>query len=288
MARMALTGFGDEISNDFVQQLTFMKALGINAIELRNVDGTNIIELDDAQIERVKRLLGEYGMRVSAIGSPIGKTGIDEDFAASFDAFKRTVEIAQKLGAGYIRMFSYYIPQGKRSEGYTAAVLERLGKLKACCAGSGVVMLHENEGGIFGESPENCKLLADELCDDTFALIFDPSNFVQHGHDAWNAWLLLRDKVKYMHIKDSVALSDAERASKTNPHRVAGTGECRIADIIADLKARGYSGYLSIEPHLFRSAHVSGTRFGKWAAAALALQGILDTQSIEWEEEQNG
>lgn len=278
-----LSGFGDEIHVSLEKQLAFMDALGIHAIEVRGVDGVNVSALTDEQAHAARATLDRYGFEVSALGSPIGKTDIKDDFSKALDAFKRTVDIAHLLKAPAIRLFSFYVPR-EDSDAWGDESIRRLAAFKEAAKGSGVMLLHENEGGIYGETPDHCLRLAKELCNDDFALIFDPSNFVQHGWDVMQAWEQLKPYVRYMHIKDSVKLPADADPHKDNPHRVAGTGEAHILDILKDLQASGYDGCLSIEPHLTTSTFVSGTKPGKWASAALALQTLLDRIGYQWQE----
>lgn len=73
-------------------------------------------------------------------------------------------------------------------------------------------------------------------------LVFDPANFVQIGADAWEAFELLRPHVQYVHIKDAL------RGSGMNVP--CGEGDGQIRRILAALKADGYDGFLTLEPHL--------------------------------------
>ena len=284
MSKVRLTGFGDEIAASLEDQLSFMEKLGIRALEARGVNGVNVSSLTEEQALEARKTLDAHGFEVSALGSPIGKSDIKEDFGKALDAFRHTLDVARILRAPAIRLFSFYVPDAAGDE-FGDESLGRLARFKEAAAGSGVTLLHENESGIFGETPEHCLRIARELCGDGFALIFDPSNFVQRGWDVMEAWRMLKPYVRYMHIKDSIRLPEGTDAHAVNPHRVSGTGEAHLRDILADLKSEGYEGYLSLEPHLTNSTFVSGTKAGKWAAAALALQTLLDETGINWQEE---
>ncbi|MDO4385854.1 MAG: sugar phosphate isomerase/epimerase family protein [Clostridia bacterium] len=283
MSKVLLTGFGDEIDASLEKQLAFMSALGIHSIEARGVNGTNISSLTDCQVAEAKKTLNDYGFTVSALGSPIGKSDIREEFSKTLDAFQCTLDIAVKLNATGIRLFSFYVPN-VTDDAYKDECIARLSRFKEAASDSDVILLLENETGLFGETPQHGLAIAKALCDEQFKLIFDPSNYVQRGWDVMQAWQLLRPYVGYMHIKDSVKLAEGTDAHSVNPHRVAGTGEAHVREILKDLKEENYQGYLSIEPHLTNSAYVSGTKPGKWAAAALALQTLLDEIGMDWQE----
>ena len=80
MAEFTLTGFADEISADFDEQLAGLRSLGMSHIELRGLDGVNISDLTNEQAREYRRKLDDAGISVSALGSPIGKINILEDF----------------------------------------------------------------------------------------------------------------------------------------------------------------------------------------------------------------
>ena len=59
--------------------------------------------LDEA---REVKQLDEREFRLSAIGSPIGKILITDDFEPHLEKFRHTLKIAEIMEAKYIRMFS--------------------------------------------------------------------------------------------------------------------------------------------------------------------------------------
>src|SRR5437763_136720 len=92
-----LSAFGDEISPDLDEQLTVMEQEGVPALEFRGAWGKNILDLSDDEVRDAKRLLDERGMHLSAIGSPIGKVGITDDFGAHLERFRRSLAVAEML-----------------------------------------------------------------------------------------------------------------------------------------------------------------------------------------------
>ena len=75
-----LSGFSDEISPDLQEQCALVRKLGMGFVELRSAWGTNVLDLDADQLARAKEILDAHGLRVSSIGSPIGKIFVDEPF----------------------------------------------------------------------------------------------------------------------------------------------------------------------------------------------------------------
>ena len=77
MKELKISAFSDEYSDSLVEQCKALNTFGIEYMEIRGVDGKNISTLDNNQIKEAKRILSEHGIKVSAIGSPIGKIKLE-------------------------------------------------------------------------------------------------------------------------------------------------------------------------------------------------------------------
>ncbi len=102
-------------SPEFERQIAALHRKHIPVMEIRGMDGKGILDLTDEEIDVVEKKLAAGNISISAIGSTIGKIGVEDDFAPHFEKFKRAVEIAKKLHTTRIRMFSFYIPEAKES-----------------------------------------------------------------------------------------------------------------------------------------------------------------------------
>lgn len=243
MSNFILSAFADEIDPDLKVQMDVLDDHDIRHIEMRGVNGKNLVEHSLEEVREIKRQLDERGFKISAIGSPIGKISITDDFGPHLELFKHTLEIAQILDTDYIRMFSFYIPEGEMAEDYRDEVLRRWKEFINAAKGTGIILLHENEKGIYGDTPERCLDLIESLNCEYFGAIFDPANFVQIDVETYpHAFGLLEEHIAYMHIKDA----------RYSDHQVvpAGHGDGRIEEILKALWDRGFEGFLSLEPHL--------------------------------------
>lgn len=277
-----LSGFADEISPDFERQMEVLNRLGLGYMEIRGVDGRGVDTCSAEEVRGIKGRLDHRGLRVSSLASPIGKIEITQDFAGHLEHFKHVVELAHVLDTRYIRTFSFFIPQGKRPEDYKGMVFERLGAMVDYAGAQKVVLLHENEKDIYGDTIYRCRELMEAFYGDSFRAVFDFANFVQCGQDAWQAYGELRPFIEYVHVKDA--------RRKDGVIVPAGEGDGRIRDILASLKAQGFTGFLSLEPHLTEfeglkdlerdgaSVRGMGKMEGEeaFAVAYGALRGILD------------
>src|SRR5579885_2998205 len=143
-ATFLLSAFGDEIDDDLTKQLDVLASEGITALELRSAWGVNVLDLSGDQLRRVDDLLRERGFRVSAIGSPIGKSSLLEPRAFEQERLERALAAAERLDTRLIRIFSFYVPPQSLDEARNE-VIERLGLLVERAAQAGVILLHENE-----------------------------------------------------------------------------------------------------------------------------------------------
>lgn len=242
MAKFILSAFADEASPKVEEQLDALKNNKIELIEPRNIDGKNISELSVDEAKQLKEKLDEAGIKVSSIGSYYGKIFINEDFEPHFEAFKNTVEVAKILGTKYIRMFSFYIPEGENADDYKDEVLRRVKAMAEYSFERGVLCCHENEKGIYGDIPERCLVLAQAM-GEKLGCIFDPANYLQCGADTWEGFKLLEKYITYMHIKD-VRTSDGAVVP-------AGCGDGRVEDILRALDSNTNRVFiLTVEPHL--------------------------------------
>jgi len=276
-----LSAFADEISPDPQVQVENLLANGVKHVELRGAFEKNVLDFTDSEIETVQSVFDGAGVAVSAIGSPIGKVEITGPFDEHMDRFKRALDLAEVFKAPYIRIFSYY-PPGMKDEGdwrtqWRDEVMRRLRALCAAAAGRPVTLAHENESDIYGEMGAQCADIIREVGADNLKNIFDPSNYVACGEKCLAAaWPLLRDDTAYFHIKDySLARKEVVPA---------GEGDGDIPEILADAKARGFSGFASLEPHLQYAGSSRGfTGPDLFKRAADALKKVLDAIGADYD-----
>ena len=243
MSRFIISGFADEISDSLSEQLAVLNKLGIKYIEMRNVNGKGIINYSLEEVKEIKKQLDAAGIKLSSLGSPIGKIKITEPFEEHFEKFKHAMECAKILEAPYIRMFSFFYDEGDTPENYTNEVIRRWKCFEDYARGTGITLLHENEKQIYGDIDTRCKTVLDACDKNVVGGVFDPANFIQCDVDTKKAFDLLRNDIVYMHIKDVKAESGEIVPS--------GEGSGNLPYILSELAASGSEGFLSLEPHLY-------------------------------------
>ena len=237
-----ISGFADEIAPSLDTQIEVIKKLGISHIEMRGVNGKPLVEHSLREVRKIKEQLDENAIKLSSVGSPIGKILITDSFEEHFRLFEKTVEIAKIMETRYIRIFSFFIPEQENAEDYKEEVFNRMRRFIEYAKEHDVVLLHENEKDIYGDIAYRCEELMNEFYCDNFKAVFDFANFVQCGQDTKKAYEILKPYIAYIHIKDALA--------DTGDVVPAGYGDGNVEEILKNLLKCGYNGYLSLEPHL--------------------------------------
>lgn len=263
-----LSAFADESSQNFAGQLDAVLRNGITHIELRDVDGIPVHKQSLEAIRLIKKQADDTGVKFSAVGSALGKCGLDDDMTAQIEMCRHLMDAARILETPYIRMFSFRIPKERAPEDCRQQVIDQLGTLVEIVQGSGVILAHENENCIYGETAERCLHLHQAFEQSAvFKGIFDFANFVQAGErPAIDCWPLLKHHTEYFHIKDA-RLED----KRVVP---AGQGDGAIKDILTDAIANGFNSFLTLEPHLW-PRFFGGTSESRFDLAADALKEVL-------------
>jgi sugar phosphate isomerase/epimerase len=279
-----LSAFADEISPDLEEQIAVLSSEQIHYLDLRSVGNTNVLDLTDSQVARIKETLDAHGIGVAAIGSPIGKVPIDSSFDEHLQRFERAVTLARALQTPYIRIFSFYPPTTKKGSNdsstvypteYRDEVLRRLREMTARARAAGVILLHENEKDIYGDTIARCVDLLQSCGAPQLQAAFDPANFIQCEQTPYpDAYDALRPWLQYVHVKD------ARHDGTVVP---AGEGEAHWPELLQRLRADGYEGFLSLEPHLALAAQYRGfSGPDLFRQASQALQRMLEAMGWEY------
>lgn len=240
------SGFADEIAKEFDTQISVVKALGMDYVCLRGIDDKNISDFSVEEFQSyVMPKLAAASLKVSSMGSPVGKVDVndEEGFVEHLDKLDRICQMANLIDCKYVRMFSFRIDKDDDADKYEAVVMEKLVKFIEIAKKYNIILLHENEKGIFGDTGKRCKLILDTLVCDNFKAAFDSANFVQCGENALECYEMLKQYVIYFHIKDA--------SNELGYNVVCGTGDGQIPLILKKaIKEDNYSGFMTIEPHL--------------------------------------
>ena len=274
---VVLSGFADEISPDPQAQLATLAAESISHLELRSAWSVNVADLSAEQVSAFRAALEDAGVRVSAIGSPVGKIPVAAPLAPELERMRRVAGVASELGTTIVRVFSFFVPAGEPAERHRDQVIDRMGALARVAEEHGLVLAHENEKEIYGDTPGRCADLITAVDSPALRATFDPANFVQGGVRPFSdGYGLLRPYLVYLQVKDALAA--------TGQVVPAGQGDGQLRETLGALRDSGFTGFMSLEPHLARAGRYGGfSGPDGFRRASQALKFLLNEASISWQ-----
>ncbi len=269
-----LSAFADEVTNDFLGQIKYLARENVGYIEPRFINKKNIMDLSKDELKVAKKMIQDYGLKVSAIGSPIGKVKLDEPFGPHLNKFNHAVELAQFFETPFIRMFSYYAPEGENIDDYRDEVIERMAAKVKILKDTDVTMVHENETNIYGHTAEHCVEMVEAVNSPKLRLVYDPANFVwgeKITDNVKSCWPLMMPYVVHVHIKDW-------KLGSKDIGSIPGEGDGQIKELLTELAALDYDGCLTMEPHL-----KAGGQFGGDTGPELFSRAIAAVRKLSAE-----
>jgi sugar phosphate isomerase/epimerase len=271
-----LTGFADEISPELEEQLETLAQESMGYMELRSAWNTNVLDLSDDELDRIKAATAQRGIGISSIGSPIGKVPVTDPFGPHLERFRRALYAADVMESPYVRVFSFFVPEGQEPGHYREEVIDRMGIMAGEAENAGVTLLHENEKEIYGDVPSRCLEILAGVGSPALRAAWDAANFVQCGVRPYTeGYASLRPYVEYVHVKDALSGSDSVVP--------AGEGDGQLPDTLSALRASGFDGFFSLEPHLASAGTYSGFSGPElFRKAAGVFKDLLRRQGIEW------
>jgi sugar phosphate isomerase/epimerase len=275
---MIVTGIADEGSPELKEQIRIHRTLGWNTLELRLIGKTNVCAIDDEAFDQVYRTLQEEQMEVICFASSIANWArpISSDFQTDVEELKRATARMQRLRTPFIRVMSYP-NDGLAEADWRKEAIRRMKELARIAADGDVVMVHENCSGWGGMSPENQKILLEEVHSPNLQVVFDTGNPVGEGHspaETWDFYQTALPFIKHVHIKDCAKTTKGE-IEYTYP----GEGQSMVRLILGSLLDMGYKGAFSIEPHITAQIHL-GTSAGGREAEEIYLEYGRRTNAI--------
>jgi L-ribulose-5-phosphate 3-epimerase len=260
MSAIQIGAITDEFSPDLKPAATAMQQLGMTGAELRMVDGKNIIDLSDAELDAALKIVHAAGLKVVSIASPLLKCTlpdappIDERFQqdvfASKHTFedqprlaKRAFEIAKRSGAKIVRVFSYWRVTDP------AAVFERvvdaLQDLSDRAADHDLIIGLENEHACnIATAQDTARVLA-AVDHENLKVVWDPANAYVSGEEPFpNGYKMLEARrIAHVHAKDCTLEGHKPLWCEL------GEGDIDWKGQFAALRNDGYTGYINLETH---------------------------------------
>lgn len=318
--RVLLSAFADEgaANKDIREQLAVIAALGLEYYSPRFVGMSgqvkHVMTLDKSELKTLKTLHEDFGVRVTSIGSPVGKVKLldkDDGSHNRYVPFKKylsedvatAIERAVTLETRLIRGFSFYHPKGTDPKPHVAQAAEQLAAIADKCADAGLIYGLEVEANLIGQNGQLLAELAKRADRENILCIFDGGNISSQNLDAircYEEYVAMRKYFGWMHIKDYRIDRSLPWTGVVDEERLKNFVPCDVGDsghelILRDLKEHlvklekklqkmGVPGvFLELEPHL-----KGGGQFGGFSGpdglgvACRALCRQLDYLGIDY------
>lgn len=281
---MRIGCFTDEISQDLREAIELMKEFDIKEAELRSFWGRNLLEMEEEDLHRARKMLEEEGIRVSCIASPLFKCNLFGEEIPKGDLhlasprpleeqwaiLRRSIELAKFFEAPIVRTFSFWRVV-EPSEEIFRKIAPLLEKASEEVAKAGLTLALENEHSCFaGSGGETAQLLA-LLNSSNLGVIWDPGNAFFTGETPYpDGYEKVKARIVHVHIKD------ARRNPSTNEPEWAliGEGEIDFPSQIKALKRDGFSGVLSLETHVAIPSSKEASRLSLQRLSALMKEVV--------------
>jgi len=249
---MKLAVFTDEVSQDLATAVKLAVRYQLDGVELRTIWNKSVQHLSAADVDAIRKALGEHGLAVAAIASPVFKCELDDEPAhrEHLQFLRDCVRIANEFDTKIVRVFTFW------KRGPSQLVWERMkSKFRSAipiAEGAGVTLAIENEHTTYCATAAETTRLATELNSPTVKVVWDPCNevFAEEGITPYpDAYRSVEGLAVHLHVKD--AKKDAPGPARMTP---VGGGSVDWKGQLVDLLRRGYQGYASLETHWRPSA----------------------------------
>ena len=270
-----LSGFADEIDPDLKTQCATLNDLGITHIEFRSAWDTNVLDLTDEQVDEAAAILAAHDLAVSSIGSPLGKIDIDDDFDAHLARADRALAVAQRLGAPFIRIFSFFLRPDQAPEQPPRRGAAADGRARRAAAPPASCCCTRTRRTSTATSPTAC------------------STSSSRSARRPCGWPGTRPtSCRWASPRSPTGTRSCARTPSTCRSRTrcwptgdvvpAGEGDGQVRETVRALAADGFDGFFSMEPHL-GSYNELGALSGpaNFTRATRAFTAILDSEGIE-------
>ena len=268
----------DEVSPDLEQSLQWIKEFGLEWVELRNIWGKYVTEMEPDNVKRAQDLLAKYSMKVSVLDSAYYKITLPgtevvrregTKDGTTFDQQKalleRAMARAKDFGTDKVRVFAFWrVAEPRR-------IFDRLARLledsAAVAAKEKIRLVLENEYSCNvatgAESLDFLKLVKSP----NFGLNWDSGNAFAAGElkpIAEGYTPLDKKRIWHCHLKD------AEMKDGKSVWRPIGGGSIDFAGQFRALLKDGYNETLSLETHYLNAAK------NKEQSSRESMNGLLE------------
>jgi L-ribulose-5-phosphate 3-epimerase len=258
---LRISVFSDEIygtDRSFEDTLALMQRLDIEYTDLRIVDGVNILDIEDDDLDVLERTLARYGVKVAALGTPLFKCALrgqrgpdwgsrhgfsqELSYEGHLELLPRAFAIADRFGTTSIRCFSFW--REYELDEVFDEVVEKLSRAARRAGQLGHALAMENEYSCFAATGlESARIL--RVVDSPYLTsLYDPANsLLHHGTPYPDDYEALRDLISHIHLHDQVVEVGEQRQFIP----VVESSNVDYRGLFSALREDDYAGFLTLE-----------------------------------------
>jgi sugar phosphate isomerase/epimerase len=263
---LRLGAITDEISDRLERSLDLLNEWGLQDVEIHTLWGSSIERLEAGEVERLRQLLDEHGLRTCMLSSTVFLRCriLDGPLPAAWDrrfdsipgtytdhvaALCRCLETAAALGAPLVRVFGFWPEEGNPAA-LGEEVVTRLRDAADLAARHGIVLALENCPHSQLDHTRKVLEVLEAVRSPWLRLLWDPSNAWRCGErDLVGLIDRAMPHLAHMHLK-GIRLGGGHAAGRT--YVPLDEGEIDYRQLLGGVLAAGYRGVFSLEPHYAR------------------------------------
>ena len=237
----------DEISQNLRKAIEVYQELSIPGIELRLIEGENVVNFERKKIYEIAKMIKEAGLKVCCIASPLFKECELNDkikYKANIELLKKTIEVAKELDTHLIRCFAFSKKGQREEKNVLDEVVKQFAEPVRIAESGGVIIAVENDLNTFAETGRELSQLLKSIGSETVRALWDPVNAFLAGENPFSGYEKVKDLMVHLHVKDILVKGRTLEQIKFVP---VGDGKINWIKQFEVLLKHGYEGYASFE-----------------------------------------
>ena len=275
---MKLSIISDQVDQNYKVAFSKIKELGLDYVELHNVNNKSIEEITDKELFELKETLNKFDLKVSNLSTTIfflAKLFENYDislFNEEFKVFKGTYQehlnqleracfIANELDCKNIRVFPFRYPDNLEVKDFDKVkekIIEIMKSAVKIAEKYNIVLVLENCPYSHLPKASMTNEIVEAVNSDNLKLLYDIANSYRAEKQKvpeeyleislFDELVNVRDNISHVHLKDYHY--DESYEVKPFRHKTILEGDIDTIELISYLYMTNYQGFLSLEPEV--------------------------------------
>lgn len=252
----------DKIDMNFAHALEVMEGMNLDNVEIESVWNKTIEDIDNSEIQKVKKILNQSSLTVSVISStlflmcPLIKKGEEpkdweSDFISKHGSYsehlkhlKECFKLCKELESNVIRIFGFRKQKDIElsNDILVEKIVEKLEKPVRLAEEAGVTLALENCPYSYLPTGNLTHKVVSAIDSQALKLIWDPGNTLKTGEDPHSEYSQIKEDIIHLHFKNRI------REEGEYIHVPLRKGIIDYSKLSRNLIEDDYQGTISLEP----------------------------------------